>query len=62
MLARAVPLAACLLWLACEAHFSPRVFIDNVRFSAAEIKGGLDALLATKYLRAVKVAENVVEH
>lgn len=58
MLARAMPLAACLLWLACEAHFSPRFFMENVRISVAEIKGGLDFIFHGKNSPNWKMADN----
>lgn len=58
MIRRALPLAACLLWLAFEAQFSPRVFMDNVRNSVAEIKGNLDGALNTQLGRTTKVADS----
>jgi hypothetical protein len=56
MITRLMPLAACLIWLACEANFSTAVFVGNVQFSLAEIKGGLDAILKSKYPQSWKVA------
>ncbi len=36
---RALPLGICLIWLACESHFSPAFFAANVQYSVSEIMG-----------------------
>ena len=45
---RALPLAVCLIWLACESHFSPRFFAANVKYSVSEIMSGMNITKAAR--------------
>jgi hypothetical protein len=46
MIVRALPLAACLFWLACESPFSPVFFVSTLETSLASLAGGLDDVVA----------------
>jgi hypothetical protein len=45
MIARALPLAVCLLWMAYQSQFSSAFFLETVHAGLADIQAGLDALL-----------------
>jgi hypothetical protein len=45
MIARAAPLAVCLLWLAYESHFSPSFFLSTAGHGLASLVGGLEDVM-----------------
>jgi hypothetical protein len=45
MIARAAPLAVCLLWLAYESHFSPSFFLSTAGQGLASLVGGLQDVM-----------------
>jgi hypothetical protein len=49
MHARVALLAACLLWLAYESHFSPSFFITTVQGSLGDILAGMDTAIRADY-------------
>ena len=61
MPARLALVAACLLWLSYESHFSPGFFLATVETSLAEILGGIDeAIVADSNAIAAK-SDAIVE-
>jgi hypothetical protein len=57
MIVRALPLAACLLWLAYESHFSPSFFVSTLETSLASLAGGLDGVVAGEISPPIRTAQ-----
>ncbi|MGB0086115.1 MAG: hypothetical protein WBP94_12170 [Rhodomicrobiaceae bacterium] len=56
MIARALPLTACLIWLACESHFSMSFFVTTVQSGMASIADGLATVMVAEYPSAIRTA------
>ena len=56
LIARVLPFTACLIWLACESHFSMNFFISTVHASMVSILGGAESLMLTAYPSAIRTA------
>jgi hypothetical protein len=60
MIARAAPLAVCLLWLAYESHFSPSFFVSTAEHGLASLVGGLEDVILSDPSDVVKDAADAV--
>ena len=56
MIARAAPLAVCLLWLAYESHFSPSFFLSTAGHGLASLVGGLEDVMLSDHSDVVRDA------
>ena len=60
MIARAAPLAVCLLWLAYESHFSPSFFLSTAGHGLASLVGGLEDVMLSDHSEVAKDAAAAV--
>ncbi len=51
MIIRALPLAICLFWLACESQFSPSFFVATLEQSVTSLAGGIDDVVSVEVAR-----------